>query len=103
MRSPCTVVGRRSWTGWPMMARRHVASLDELLLQRDVEDFCAYECELFDSRDLRSWLDLVTDDIEYTMPLRRNVQFGEWERERTPDDLGVMWFADDKVTLRQRV
>ena len=41
-------------------------------LKADVEDFYYREADLLDERRFREWLDLLTDDIVYFMPIRRN-------------------------------
>lgn len=69
-----------------------------------IEDFLYLEAELLDDRKLREWLDLLTDDIRYWMPIRHNTL------ER-PDDLTEelskpgegYYFDDDKKSLTIRV
>ena len=39
---------------------------------REVEQFLFREARLLDSRHLREWLDLLTDDVRYWMPIRSN-------------------------------
>ncbi len=39
---------------------------------REVEQFLFREARLLDSRRLREWLDLLTDDVRYWMPIRFN-------------------------------
>jgi len=73
-------------------------------LKADVEDFYYYEAELLDNRRFREWLELLTDDISYFMPIRRNVKFGQHEaRENTKRGEGISWFDEDKWTLTKRV
>lgn len=73
-------------------------------LKADVEDFYYYEADLLDNRRFRDWLDLLTDDISYFMPVRRNVKFGQHEaRENTRRGEGISWFDEDKWTLSKRV
>lgn len=78
-------------------------ALAELLLAREVGRFLMREADLLDERRFQDWLDLLTDDVRYWMPMQRNVKFGEWEREVTRVDKDVCWFDEDKVTLEQRV
>jgi len=47
--------------------------------------------------------DLLADDIRYWMPMRRNVKFGEDEREFTRANSDVNWFDEGKDTLAKRV
>jgi 3-phenylpropionate/cinnamic acid dioxygenase small subunit len=73
-------------------------------LKADVEDFYYDEADLLDNRRFRDWLDLLTDDISYFMPVRRNVKFGQHEaRENTRRGEGISWFDEDKWTLSKRV
>lgn len=73
-------------------------------LRHRIEDFLYLEAELLDDRKLRDWLDLLTDDIRYWMPIRYN------PLDR-PDDVSDelarpgegFYFDDDKTSLRIRV
>jgi 3-phenylpropionate/cinnamic acid dioxygenase small subunit len=73
-------------------------------LRHAVEDFFYLEAELLDDRRLREWLDLLTDDVHYWMPVRHN------PLERSPDlsdELSkpgeAYYFNDNKNTLKVRV
>jgi 3-phenylpropionate/cinnamic acid dioxygenase small subunit len=77
--------------------------LAQLLLVREVEEFFYAEAELLDARHFAAWLDLFTEDVRYWMPMRRNVKFGEQEREDTRERQDMSWFDEGKDTLRQRV
>ena len=74
-----------------------------LLLKQDVEAFLYHEANLLDDRHYEEWLDLLTDDVRYWVPMRRNVKFGELEREFTREGQDINWFDEGKVTLTQRV
>ena len=74
-----------------------------LLLTQEVAEFLYREAELLDERRYREWLDLLADDIRYWMPMRRNVKFGEDEREFTRADSDINWFDEGKDTLSRRV
>jgi biphenyl 2,3-dioxygenase beta subunit len=73
-------------------------------LRNKIEDFLYLEAELLDDRKLREWLELLTDDVRYWMPIRHN------PLER-PEDLSEelakpgdgYYFDDDKQSLRVRV
>jgi 3-phenylpropionate/cinnamic acid dioxygenase small subunit len=78
-------------------------SLEQLLLVRDIEEFLYTEAELLDERRFTEWLDLLSDDVRYWMPMRRNVKFGEQERENTREQHDMNWFDEGKATLTQRV
>ena len=79
------------------------AAVERLLLRQEVEDFLYREAELLDERRYEEWLDLLTDDVHYFMPLRRNVPADEPEREFTRPGLDVNWFDEGKDTLTRRV
>jgi biphenyl 2,3-dioxygenase subunit beta len=73
-------------------------------LRQKIEDFFYFEAELLDDRKLREWLDLLTDDVRYWMPIRDN----PLERpEDLSDELAKpgdgYYFNDDKQSLRVRV
>ena len=73
-------------------------------LKADVEDFYFHEADLLDDRRFRDWLELLTEDITYFMPIRRNVKFGQHAaRENTRRGEGISWFDEDKWTLTKRV
>ena len=74
-----------------------------LLLKQDVEAFLYHEANLLDDRRYEEWLDLLTDDVRYWVPMRRNVKFGELEREFTREGQDINWFDEGKATLTQRV
>ena len=84
------------------MAERE-ARIDRLLLSQEIADFLYREAELLDERRHREWLDLLADDIRYWMPMRRNVRFGEEEREFTRAGTDINWFDEGKETLVRRV
>ena len=77
--------------------------IDRLLLAREVEEFLYREAELLDERRYRDWLALLADDIRYWMPMRRNVKYGESEREFTRPQRDINWFDEGKETLERRV
>ena len=85
-----------------MMAERD-ARIDRLLLRQEIEDFLYREAELLDQRRYRDWLGLLAEDVRYWMPMRRNVKFGEDEREFTNARSDVNWFDEGKETLGRRV
>jgi 3-phenylpropionate/cinnamic acid dioxygenase small subunit len=73
-------------------------------LRHAIEDFFYFEAELLDDRRLREWLDLLTEDVHYWMPVRHN------PLERSADlndELSkpgeVYYFNDTKNTLMVRV
>ena len=74
-----------------------------LLLTQEIAEFLYAEAELLDERRHDEWLALLADDIRYWMPMRRNVKFGEDEREFTRADSDINWFDEGKETLSRRV
>jgi 3-phenylpropionate/cinnamic acid dioxygenase small subunit len=78
-------------------------AIERLLLAREVEEFLYAEAELLDQRRYEEWLDLLTEDVQYFMPIRRNVKYGEQDRENTSDQSDISWFDEGKATLAGRV
>ena len=75
---------------------------EALLLQYEVEQFYYHEAALLDERRFDEWLDLLTPDIHYWMPIRRTVTIANADREFTkPGDMA--FFDDDKRLLEARV
>ena len=74
-----------------------------LLLKQDVEAFLYHEANLLDDRRYEEWLELLSEDVRYWVPMRRNVKFGELEREFTREGQDINWFDEGKATLTQRV
>ena len=77
--------------------------IDRLLLKDDIEQFLYEEAEMLDERRFEDWLEVLTDDIRYWMPMRRNVKFGELDREFTREGHDINWFDEGKDTLIRRV
>ena len=75
----------------------------QVLLKYEVEEFLYQEAELLDERHFEDWLDVLTEDVRYWMPIRRNVKFGELEREFTREGQDINWFDEGKDTLTRRV
>jgi 3-phenylpropionate/cinnamic acid dioxygenase small subunit len=85
----------------PMIDRSE--EIAHILLQQRIEDFLYNEAELLDERRYEEWLELLADDVRYWMPMRRNVKFGELEREFTREGQDVNWFDEGRDTLTRRV
>jgi 3-phenylpropionate/cinnamic acid dioxygenase small subunit len=77
--------------------------LQQLLLEREIEQFLYLEAELLDERRWSDWLELLARDIHYHMPQRRNVKFGEQHRENTDAESEISWFDEGYATLAGRV
>ena len=75
---------------------------ERMLLKHEVEEFLFLEADVLDSRRYEDWLDLLTEDIHYWMPVRRTTTAREAGREFTKPG-GVAFFDDDFATLKMRV
>ena len=71
-------------------------------LMREIEDFFFLEADLLDEREYDRWLELLTEDIVYWMPMRKNVSYANRHKDTTAEN-DLAWFHDDKDTLRKRV
>ena len=69
-----------------------------LELEREVAGFFYREAELLDSNKLEGWLELLTEDISYEMPVRLT-------RERGQPDVSsqMAHFSEDRRSLELRV
>ena len=76
--------------------------LSYLSLMREIEDFFYAEADLLDEREYDRWLDLLTEDVVYWMPMRRNVSWHHRDQDITAEN-DMAWMHDDKETLRKRV
>jgi 3-phenylpropionate/cinnamic acid dioxygenase small subunit len=75
-----------------------------LQLKHDAEEFLYLEADLLDQRRFAEWLELLTDDLVYFMPIRRNVKHGQHAaHENTREGQDISWFDEDKWTLAKRV
>ena len=71
-------------------------------LIREIEDFFFREADLLDEREYDQWLELLTEDVVYWMPMRKNVSYADRQKDITAEN-DLAWFHDDKETLRKRV
>lgn len=78
-------------------------TLEDLILQHDLEQFFYLESRLLDERRLVEWLELLDDDLDYWMPMRRNIKFGDWDREFTDHHKEINWFDETKDILAGRI
>jgi len=79
------------------------ATLERFMLQQDVEQFLYKEARLLDERKLDEWLTLLAEDLDYWMPMRRNIKFGDWDLEFTKHDSEINWFDETKDILAGRI
>ena len=78
-------------------------ALAALLLKAEIEELLTLEAELLDERRFQDWLDLLTEDVRYCMPLARNVRHDALDREYTQPGRDTSWFDEGKPELRRRV
>ena len=72
-------------------------------LKQEIEEFLYDEAEMLDERRFREWLDTLSDELVYFMPMMFNVKFGQHgERERTRQEKDMSWFNEGKWTLTKR-
>ena len=75
---------------------------DLMLLQFEVEQFLYTEARLLDDRRYAEWINLLTDDIHYWMPIRRTTVSSQTDMEFT--EIGGMALFDDNLDfLKLRV
>jgi len=85
------------------MTSMQTQTIEDYLLRLEIEDFLWQEADLLDDFRYEEWLDLLTDDVSYFMPIRRNVPSRELETEFTEEGPELSWYTDDKRTLEKRV
>lgn len=73
-----------------------------MLLKHEVEEFLYHEAELLDSKRYQAWLDLLTEDIHYWIPIRRTTTAKEIDKEFTQPG-GVAFFDENLSSLKMRV
>jgi 3-phenylpropionate/cinnamic acid dioxygenase small subunit len=78
-------------------------TLDDVILQHDLQQFLYLEARLLDERRLTEWLELLDDNLDYWMPMRRNVKFGDWDLEFTDHHKEINWFDETKDILAGRI
>ena len=72
--------------------------MSQIELEREVAEFLYREAELLDSNRLEQWLELLTEDINYEIPLRVTRERGQ------PDIASQMGhFSEDRRSLELRV
>jgi 3-phenylpropionate/cinnamic acid dioxygenase small subunit len=76
---------------------------ERIRLLREIEEWLYLEADLLDERRFSEWLELLHDDLEYTMPLRRNVHSQDQSRDFTQAGQDMLWFDEGKETLGKRI
>jgi len=77
-------------------------AIDELVRQHEIEQALFAEAALLDAHDYAGWLDALTDDVTYWMPIRETRAAGEAEREFTQFGEAA-FFDEDRHMLEVRV
>jgi 3-phenylpropionate/cinnamic acid dioxygenase small subunit len=72
-------------------------------LWNDVMQFYIDEAWLLDDRKYREWLGLLTDDVFYYMPRRKNVYRRELEREIPEQGTDIAYFEESHAAMEVRV
>ena len=71
-------------------------------LQHEVEQFLYEEADILDRRDFEKWLELLTDDIDYWMPIRSTRAKGDEAHEFAERGQGA-FFDENRQFLEERV
>ena len=79
------------------------AQVHDIQLLTEVQQFLYHEATLLDQRRYHEWMDLLTDDLHYWMPLRRTVLMKDTARYETGLPNEQSYFDDDKAMIKQRV
>lgn len=73
-------------------------------LLQEVSEFLYQEADLLDERRYDEWLDMLSDDYQYSVPLRMNVEYSDVDtRGETKAGSEVCWFDEPKSTVELRV
>ena len=86
-----------------MTTQAQQSAIEQMARHHEIEQFLYHEAALYDERRYQEWLDLLTDDIRYYMPMLRNVKFGEHEREYTREMEDLNWIDEGKDILTKRI
>ena len=81
----------------------NLLSHEELLLRLEIEDFLYMEADCLDEHRYEEWLDLLTEDVRYYAPMKRNVASNARDTELTRESHDISWFDEGKETLVKRV
>lgn len=81
-----------------MSSLEHTVGIDQLLLQHEVEEFLRLEAERLDDFRLKEWIEMMTEDIKYRVPVRTT-------REKGAEDFSdvAYHFNENFNSLKTRV
>jgi len=82
------------------MSERQSMDEDEIELHYECVQFYNHEAELLDAKDLHAWLDTMTADVRYAMPIRVTREKGAERSEFS--EIGFN-YREDRSTLEARV
>ena len=85
-----------------MTADQTSAALEDIVLQHEIEQALFAEAALLDAHDYAGWLDTLTDDVTYWMPIRSTRSAAETGREFTAFGEGA-YFDENRKMLEIRV
>src|SRR5713226_8673687 len=71
-------------------------------VSREVEQFLYREARLLDDRRFHEWLELLTDDVHYWVPIRETMQ-QQPDGFHPEDELAVSYMDDNKEFLTMRI
>ena len=71
--------------------------------QHEIEQFLYYEARLLDEWRWRQWFDLLSDDIRYWLPTRKNRLRAQDFSHEVPDEVEVAYLDENKQSLEGRV
>ena len=77
-------------------------TVEDMLLQYEVEQFFYHESALLDARRFEEWFALLADDLVYWMPVRATRSAGDIGHEFAPFG-SIAFFDEDKASMEQRV
>lgn len=77
--------------------------LEQLLLQRRIEQFLFAESECLDHWKWADWLEQFTEDVLYWMPVRKNRLRRQRDQDEVPEGIEMAHFYDDHAALQLRV
>jgi 3-phenylpropionate/cinnamic acid dioxygenase small subunit len=74
-----------------------------MMLQWEVQDFLYREADLIDERRFEDWLQMFSEDLQYRVPIARNLRAQRIGEEYLEGPLDVSWLDEGKATLARRV
>jgi 3-phenylpropionate/cinnamic acid dioxygenase small subunit len=85
-----------------MVAHTAGTALEDVVLQHEIEQTLFHEAALLDAHDYGAWLDMLTDDVTYWMPIRTTRAATDAGLEFTAFGEGA-YFDEDRKMLEIRV